>query len=75
VPNLGPGGIDFNEVIDRVETKLILQALDKTGWNKNQAARLLGLNRTTLIEKIKKKGLESQAPAGDPAVPAPFGVQ
>ena len=75
VPNLGPGGVDFNDVIDRVETKLILQALDKTGWNKNQAARLLGLNRTTLIEKIKKKGLESQAPAGDPAAPAPFGVQ
>ena len=75
VPNLGPGGVEFNDVIDRVETKLILQALDRAGWNKNQAARLLGLNRTTLIEKIKKKGLESQAPAGDPAAPAPFGVQ
>ena len=75
MPNLGPGGVDFNDVIDRVETKLILQALDKTGWNKNQAARLLGLNRTTLIEKIKKKGLESQAPVADPAAPAPFGVQ
>jgi DNA-binding NtrC family response regulator len=75
VPNLGPGGVDFNDVIDRIETKLILQALDKTGWNKNQAARLLGLNRTTLIEKIKKKGLESQAPAADPAAPTPFGVQ
>jgi len=74
-PNLGPGGVDFNDVIDRIETKLILQALDKTGWNKNQAARLLGLNRTTLIEKIKKKGLESQAPARDPASTAPFGVQ
>ncbi len=61
MPNLGAGGVDFNDVIDRVETKLILEALDKTGWNKNQAARLLGLNRTTLIEKIKKKGLESQA--------------
>jgi len=75
VPNLGPGGVDFNDVIDRLETKLILQALDRTGWNKNQAARLLGLNRTTLIEKIKKKGLESQAPVADPAAPPPFGVQ
>jgi DNA-binding protein Fis len=31
-----------------------------THWNKNQAARLLGLNRTTLLEKIKKKGLSPE---------------
>ena len=51
-------GIDFNRVVDDFETKLILQALDRTGWVKNQAAAMLGLNRTTLVEKIKKKGLE-----------------
>jgi DNA-binding NtrC family response regulator len=43
--------------VDRFETDLILQALEQTHWNKNKAAQLLGLNRTTLIEKIKKKGL------------------
>ncbi len=57
-PGLGPGGIPFNEVVDRLETHLIVQALERTGWNKNRAAQLLGLNRTTLIEKIKKKKLE-----------------
>ena len=40
-----------------LRSDLILQALEQTHWNKNQAAQLLGLNRTTLIEKIKKKGL------------------
>ncbi|MEN8183733.1 MAG: sigma-54 dependent transcriptional regulator [Myxococcota bacterium] len=56
-----PDGISFNEVVDRLETDLILQALEQTSWNKNQAARLLGLNRTTLLEKIKRKKLEEPA--------------
>ncbi len=55
-------GISFKEVIGEFETDLILQALDQTHWNKNRAAQLLGLNRTTLLEKIKKKGLEPQSP-------------
>ncbi len=50
-------GLSFNEEVDRFETDLILQALEITHWNKNQAAQLIGLNRTTLIEKIKKKRL------------------
>jgi DNA-binding NtrC family response regulator len=54
---LSPKGVDLNAIIDEIETKLILQALDMTGGNKTRAAKLLGLNRTTLIEKMKKKGL------------------
>ena len=50
-------GMDFNSAVDAYENALILQALEKTGWNRNQAAILLKLNRTTLVEKIKKKGL------------------
>jgi len=50
-------GMDFNSAVDAYENLLILQALEKTGWNRNQAAALLKLNRTTLVEKIKKKGL------------------
>jgi DNA-binding NtrC family response regulator len=46
------------------ETALILQALERTGWNKNQAARLLKMNRTTLVEKIKKKGLTRSGRTG-----------
>ncbi len=50
-------GLDFNHTVDQFERGLILQALERTGWVKNQAAALLNLNRTTLVEKIKKKGL------------------
>lgn len=50
-------GIDFNSAVDAFENSIILKALEKTGWNRNQAAMLLKLNRTTLVEKIKKKGL------------------
>lgn len=52
-------GLDFNTAVDQFENALILKALEKTGWNKNQAALLLRLNRTTLVEKMKKKGLKS----------------
>jgi DNA-binding NtrC family response regulator len=54
---LPPGGIDYGEAVDAFESNLILQALETTGWNKNQAALLLQLKRTTLVEKIRAKGL------------------
>lgn len=47
-------GIDINSVVENMERNLILKALEKTGGIKNRAAKLLGLNRTTLIEKMKK---------------------
>jgi len=56
-PRVPASGIDFNAVVGRFESELIEQALDHTHWNKNRAAGLLGLNRTTLIEKIKKRQL------------------
>lgn len=51
-------GMDFNGAVDFYENSLILKALSKTNWNRRQAAILLNLNRTTLVEKIKKKGLK-----------------
>jgi DNA-binding NtrC family response regulator len=50
-------GLDFNSVVDQFENILILHALERTGWNRNRAAGLLRLNRTTLVEKLKKKQL------------------
>lgn len=49
--------VDFNAVISAYEDQLILQALRRASGNKKEAARLLTLKRTTLLEKIKKKGL------------------
>ncbi len=54
---LPPEGLDFNQVVEHFETRLITMALSRTNGNKKAAAALLRLNRTTLVEKIKKKGL------------------
>lgn len=62
-PDIPESGMDFNTAVDSYENALIMGALEKTGWNRNQAAILLRLNRTTLVEKIKKKGL--RPPSGD----------
>ncbi|MEC8022877.1 MAG: sigma-54 dependent transcriptional regulator [Myxococcota bacterium] len=50
-------GIDLNERLDLVETQLLAEALRRADGNKTKAARLLGLNRTTLVEKLKRKDL------------------
>jgi transcriptional regulator with GAF, ATPase, and Fis domain len=55
ITTLPSEGINLKEVMDRYETTLILAALERCGWVKNRAAILLGLNRTTLVEKLKKK--------------------
>jgi DNA-binding NtrC family response regulator len=52
------GQIDFNELINDFETQLIVQAMKLSDGNKKEAARLLCLKRTTLLEKIKKKDIE-----------------
>ena len=53
--NLNDDGIDLNDYLKRIETNLIKKALEKTNGNKNRASKLLNLNRTTLIEKMKKR--------------------
>ena len=58
---IGDDGIDLKETLDEIESRLILQALAMAGGVKNKAARLLGLNRTTLIEKMKKKNISFPA--------------
>lgn len=51
-------GVDLKQILSDIEDSLIRQAMNRTGGNKNQASKLLTLNRTTLIEKMKKKNLE-----------------
>ncbi|GFO53575.1 acetoacetate metabolism regulatory protein AtoC [Geomonas sp. Red276] len=50
-------GFCLNSAVEEFENKLILQALQKSRGNKKEAAELLNLKRTTLIEKLKKKKL------------------
>ena len=60
-PIISNEGVDFNHLISEFENNLIIQALNRTNWNKKHAADLLGLNRTTLVEKVKKKNLVQTA--------------
>ncbi len=60
---LPDSGIKLCEFIEDLENKLILQALERTDHNKNKAAKLLGLNRTTLVERIKKRKIAPLKPA------------
>lgn len=52
-------GLDLSKYIEGIENQLIIEALNRTKNNKNQAAKLLGLNRTTLVERIKKRKILS----------------
>ena len=47
-------GLDFAQYIETVELALIRRSLERTRGNKRQAAKLLHLKRTTLIEKLKR---------------------
>ncbi|OGW55959.1 MAG: sigma-54-dependent Fis family transcriptional regulator [Nitrospirae bacterium RBG_13_43_8] len=58
-------GININSVVENMERNLILKALKKTGGVKNRAAKMLGLNRTTLIEKMKKMRIALQQSVTD----------
>jgi transcriptional regulator with GAF, ATPase, and Fis domain len=51
--NVPAAGIDFEQVIGRVENLLLQAALRKCAGNKAQAASMLGLKRTTLLYKVK----------------------
>jgi DNA-binding NtrC family response regulator len=52
-------GINFVSVVSQLERELILRCLEKTGGNKRQAARLLNLSRTTLIDKLQRLNVAS----------------
>jgi DNA-binding NtrC family response regulator len=52
------GQVDFKELINDYEAQLIIKAMRMTDGNKKEAAKLLNLKRTTLLEKIKKKNLQ-----------------
>jgi DNA-binding NtrC family response regulator len=44
-----------------VERRLLERALLRSGGNKSEAARMLGLKRTTFLDKLRRHGLEQRA--------------
>ena len=54
-------GLNFQSVVQQLERELITRCLEKTGGNKRQAARLLQLSRTTLIDKLHRLNIAAAA--------------
>jgi len=54
-PTLGEHGLDLNTAVEEFENRLIEEALRRTKGNKQAAARLLGLKRTTLVAKLRRR--------------------
>jgi DNA-binding NtrC family response regulator len=59
IPVLGETGLDIKSATEDFENALIRQALHLTAGNKNRAATLLGLKRTTFVEMLKRKSLDA----------------
>ena len=50
-------GLDLKAIVTAFENHLVDQALARTQNNKNRAGELLKMNRTTLVEKLRKRGM------------------
>jgi DNA-binding NtrC family response regulator len=61
-----PDGISLKDEVNAFEDRLIKRALEMAHGNKNRAAELLRMNRTTLIEKMKRKRLGPLNRRGEP---------
>jgi two-component system response regulator HydG len=62
LPALPRGGVTAGSFIEQ-EREILRRALDHAGGNRTRAARALGLKRTTLIEKMRKLGLDEGRPS------------
>ncbi len=58
-PQVTEAGIDMPLVISSIEKEMIMQAMSLGNGVKAKAANLLGINRTTLVEKIKRLKIEA----------------
>lgn len=56
-------GGNLKTALANPERQLIIEALESNGWNRQETARLLGINRTTLYKKMKKYDIEYESHA------------
>jgi transcriptional regulator with GAF, ATPase, and Fis domain len=71
-PTLGGGQMDLREATEQLEFRLMEEALRLTNGNKSAAARMLGLKRTTLVAKLRRKSAEDEGPRQGVASEEPF---
>ena len=57
--------IDLKQHMADTERALIISALEQTGWVNAHAAKLLTLQRTTLVEKMRKYGISQEADSSE----------
>jgi DNA-binding NtrC family response regulator len=62
---IGEGGLDLNGLVRELEGRMINQALKQTSGNKQAAARLLGLKRTTFSAKLRRCGVIAPGNGGE----------
>ena len=62
-PATGDSILPLKEALEGPERQLILEALEALNWNRQETARVLDINRTTLYKKMKKYGLLFEEPA------------
>ncbi|MDD5218323.1 MAG: sigma-54 dependent transcriptional regulator [Candidatus Omnitrophica bacterium] len=55
--NLASNGSPLKEVLREPEKRVIVEALEQSGWNRKKAASMLNINRTTLYNKMRKHNL------------------
>ncbi len=58
-----PSDRTLSEALEEPERQIILAALKRYNWNRNETADALGINRTTLYKKMKRLDLEKMTPA------------
>jgi len=56
-------GIDLHAHMDALEKEYLIQALERARWVKSQACKILGIQRTTLLMKMRKHKLPLQSPS------------
>ena len=54
MPTLNPDGIDLKDMVSNIEINMIKQALQQSNGVVAKASEILGLRRTTIVEKMKK---------------------
>ena len=54
--------VDLPNLLRTLEDFYIRTALEQSGGNKKEAARLLGVGRTTLVEKLRRRAADVSAP-------------
>jgi DNA-binding NtrC family response regulator len=62
-PTLGNGQIDLRDATEQLQYRLMEEALRLSNGNKSAAARMLGLKRTTLVAKLRRKPRPNGGPS------------